>query len=178
MPASVAGGLLQPVPEETERAMFELAIDRLSEAGFEHYEVSNFARPFGRCRHNEAYWDCQPWEAFGPGAARFDGRTRTTNHRSTTTWMNRLLAGEDASGEVDAMTPEEAARERLVVGLRRRAGVSRDRFAAASGFSIEQLAGEPVAGWVAVGLAEDDGQTLRLTRAGLLVSDSLWAAVL
>lgn len=171
-------GLLQPVPEETERAMFELAIDRLSEAEFEHYEVSNFARPSGRCRHNEAYWDCQPWEAFGPGAARFDGRTRTTNHRSTTTWMNRLLAGEDATGEVDAMTPEEAARERLVVGLRRRAGVSRDRFAAASGFSIEQLAGEPVANWVAAGLAEDDGQTLRLTRAGLLVSDSLWPAVL
>ena len=171
-------GLLQPVPEETERAMFELAIDRLSEAGFEHYEVSNFARPSGRCRHNEAYWDCQPWEAFGPGAARFDGRTRRTNHRSTTTWMNRLLAGEDATGEVDAMTPEEAARERLVVGLRRRAGVSRDRFAAASGFSIEQLAAEPVAGWVAAGLAEDDGQTLRLTRAGLLVSDALWAAVL
>jgi len=86
-------GELAAAPEDLERRMFEAAIDRLTAAGFEHYEVSNFARAGHRCRHNEAYWDCSPWEAFGPGAARFDGRTRTTNHRSTTTWMNRVLAG-------------------------------------------------------------------------------------
>jgi oxygen-independent coproporphyrinogen-3 oxidase len=171
-------GLLQAVPEETERAMFELAIDHLESAGYEHYEVSNFARPGGRCRHNEAYWDCRPWEAFGPGAARFDGRTRITNHRSTTTWISRVLAGVDASGEIDAMTCEEAARERLVVGLRRRAGVSRQAFAAASGFSVEELAKDALVRWQRAGLAEDDGDTVRLTRAGLLVSDSLWAEVL
>jgi hypothetical protein len=84
--------------------------DWLEAAGFEHYEVSNFAKPKGRCRHNEAYWDCRPWEAFGPGAARFDGRTRITNHRSTTTWMNKVLAGADFTGDVDAMTAEDAAR--------------------------------------------------------------------
>ena len=170
-------GLLKPVPEATEQAMFELAIDRLEAAGFEHYEVSNFARTGGRCRHNEAYWDCRPWEAFGPGAARFDGRTRVTNHRSTTTWINRVLAGEDAHGDVEAMTAEEAARERLVVGLRRRAGIDREAFAAASGFTVDRLAAEPLARWVAAGLAED-GETVRLTRAGLLVSDSLWHDVL
>ena len=171
-------GLLRPVPEETERAMFELAIDHLEAAGYEHYEVSNFARPGGRCRHNEAYWDCRPWEAFGPGAARFDGRTRITNHRSTTTWISRVLAGVDASGEIDEMTCEEAARERLVVGLRRRAGVSRQAFAAASGFSVEELAKDALVRWQRAGLAADDGDTVRLTRAGLLVSDSLWAEVL
>ncbi len=171
-------GLLRGVPEETEQAMFELAIDRLEAAGYEHYEVSNFARPGGCCRHNEAYWDCRPWEAFGPGAARFDGRTRITNHRSTTTWINRVLAGADAGGESDCMTAEEAARERLVVGLRRRAGIERKTFAAASGFSVEELAEDAIARWQLAGLAEDDGGTVRLTRAGLLVSDSLWAEVL
>ena len=171
-------GLLRPVPEETERAMFELAIDHLKTAGYEHYEVSNFARPGGRCRHNEAYWDCRPWEAFGPGAARFDGRTRITNHRSTTTWIKRVLAAEDASGEVETMTAEEAARERLVVGLRRRAGVSRIAFATDSGFSIDELAKAALVRWQQAGLAEDDGETVCLTRAGLLVSDSLWAEVL
>jgi oxygen-independent coproporphyrinogen III oxidase len=171
-------GALHPADESLERRMFETAIDRLESAGFEHYEVSNFARPGARCRHNEAYWDCSPWEAFGPGAARFDGRTRITNHRSTITWMNRVLAGEDATGDTDAMTAEEAARERIVVGLRRRDGLDRDAFRAASGCSLTALAGPAIARWVSAGLATDDGRRVRLTRAGLLMSDGLWHEIL
>ena len=171
-------GALAAADEGDERAMFEAAIDRLEVAGYEHEEVSNFARPGHRCRHNEAYWDCRPWEAFGPGAARFDGRTRITNHRSPVTWMNRVLAGDDVTGDVDAMDAEAAARERLVVGLRRRAGVERAAFRAASGLDLDDLAAPAITRWVVQGLATDDGATIRLTRAGLLVSDSLWADVL
>ena len=171
-------GDLVPAEESLEQVMFEAAIDGLTAAGFEHYEVSNFARPGFRCRHNEAYWDCRPWEAFGPGAARFDGRTRTTNHRSTVTWINKVLAGEDATGDVDAMTAEQAARERIVVGLRRRDGLDREEFRAASGFDLNALAGDAVRCWAAQGLATDDGRRVQLTRAGLLVSDALWADVL
>jgi oxygen-independent coproporphyrinogen-3 oxidase len=171
-------GALAAADEGDERAMFEAAIDRLEAAGYEHEEVSNFARPGHRCRHNEAYWDCRPWEAFGPGAARFDGRTRITNHRSPVTWMNRVLAGDDVTGDVDAMDAEAAARERLVVGLRRRAGVERAAFRAASGLDLDDLAAPAITRWVVQGLATDDGETIRLTRAGLLVSDSLWADVL
>jgi oxygen-independent coproporphyrinogen III oxidase len=171
-------GDVRPVDDTLEGAMFEMAIDRLETSGYEHYEVSNFARPGFRCRHNEAYWDCRPWEAFGPGAARFDGRTRITNHRSTTTWIAKTLAGEDATGDIDAMTAEQAARERIVVGLRRRDGVDRSVFREASGYEIDELVGAAVARWVAVGLAADDGRCVRLTRGGLLVSDSLWADVL
>ena len=171
-------GTLKPADESLERAMLELSIDRLEAAGFEHYEVSNFARPGGRCRHNETYWDCRPWEAFGPGAARFDGRVRTTNHRSTTTWMRRVLAGEDFTGDRDAMTPLEAAQERVVLGLRRRDGLRRADFLAASGFDLDLVAGGPIRQWIDHGLATDDGEHVRLTRAGLLVSDALWAEVL
>lgn len=171
-------GTLERADEAVERAMLELTIDRLEAAGYEHYEVSNFARLGGRCRHNEAYWDCRSWEAFGPGAARFDGRERITNHRSTTTWMRRTLEGADVVGDRDTMTVVEAAQERVVVGLRRRDGLSRAAFLAASGLSLDAVAGPAIAGWVAAGLATDDGQQVRLTRAGLLVSDSLWAEVL
>ena len=171
-------GLLRPVDEPLERAMFEAAIERLTAAGYEHYEVSNFARPGHRCRHNEAYWDVRPWEAFGPGAARFDGRTRVTNHRSTTTWIKRLLAGEDPAGDVDAMSVEEAARERLVVGLRRRDGVLDTDFQAACGFTPRQLAAEAIDRWIAAGLATERDGRLRLSGEGLLVSDSLWGEVL
>ena len=171
-------GLVAAVDEGVERAMFERAIDRLEAGGYEHYEVSNFARPGFRCRHNEAYWDCRPWEAFGPGAARFDGRTRSTNHRSVTAWIDRVLAAADFTGDLDAMTDEQAARERIVVGLRRRDGIDRGQFLAASGFELDTLAGSAIARWGASGLAEDDGRRVRLTREGLLLSDGLWADVL
>ncbi len=171
-------GRLTAVDEELERDMYLASIGRLEAAGFAQYEISNFARPGARCRHNEAYWDCRPWEAFGPGAARFDGRTRITNHRSPTTWMNRVLSGADARGDVDAMTAEEAARERLVVGLRRCDGIARRAFCEASGHDVDVLAGAAVADWVRRGLATDDGERIRLTRTGMLVSDGLWKVVL
>jgi oxygen-independent coproporphyrinogen-3 oxidase len=171
-------GQLAPAEDDLERAMFETAIDRLEAAGYEHYEVSNFARGGHRCRHNEAYWDLRPWEAFGPGAARFDGRTRVTNHRSPTTWIKGVLAGGECVSDVDAMTAEAAARERLVVGLRRRDGIDRAAFRAASGHNVDALAGAAVARWVAAGLATDTGDRIRLTRAGLLVSDGQWYDVL
>ncbi len=171
-------GTLRRADESLERSMLERTIDRLEAAGFEHYEVSNFARPGGRCRHNETYWDCQPWEAFGPGAARFDGRERITNHRSTTTWMRRVLAGEDFTGDRETMTPLEAAQERVVLGLRRRDGLHRAAFLAASGLALDDVAGASIRRWTALGIATDDGQQVRLTREGLLVSDALWAEVL
>jgi oxygen-independent coproporphyrinogen-3 oxidase len=92
--------------------------------------------------------------------------------------MNRVLAGADASGDVDAMTDEQAARERIVVGLRRRAGVDRAAFAAASGHALDALAGAAIRRWVAAGLAVDNDGRVRLTREGLLVSDALWGDVL
>ena len=171
-------GTLKSADESLERAMLELTIDRLLAAGFEHYEVSNFARLGGRCRHNETYWDCRPWEAFGPGAARFDGRVRITNHRSTTTWMRRVLAGEDFTGDRDAMTPLEAAQERVVLGLRRRDGLRRTAFLAASGLDLDLVAGAAIRRWTDRGLATDDSEHVRLTREGLLVSDAPWADVL
>ena len=171
-------GTLRPADESLERSMLERTIDRLEAAGFEHYEVSNFARPGGRCRHNETYWDCRPWEAFGPGAARFDGRERITNHRSTTTWMRRVLAGADFTGDRETMTPLEAAQERVVLGLRRRDGIHRAAFLAASGLALDDVAGRSIRRWTALGLATDDGEQVRLTREGLLVSDGLWAEVL
>ena len=173
-----ARGTLTPVVEDLEREMYELVIDQLSVAGYQQYEVSNFAQPEMMCRHNEAYWDCRPWEAFGPGAARFDGRNRITNIRSTSAWIKNLITGKGVTGDVDAMTPEGAARERLVLGLRRRRGVDRISFFQQSGFQVDDLAKKPIQEWVAAGFADDDGEHVRLTRSGMLLSDSLWSAVL
>ena len=86
--------------------MYALAIDRLTAAGFEHYEVSNFARPGCRSRHNQTYWSGDGYFAAGPGAARYVDGVRETNHRSTTTYLKRVLAGESPVAEREELSPE------------------------------------------------------------------------
>ncbi len=167
-------GQLQRPDEETEAAMYELAVDAICAAGFEHYEVSNFARPGFRSRHNEAYWTGRDYLAAGPGAARYVGGCREVNHRSTFTWMARLFAGQSPVAEREQLEPEDRAREALVLGLRRLEGVDRHAFAQRTGFELDMLAGPSLRQHVQWGFLSDDGRRVRLTRRGLLVSDSLW----
>jgi oxygen-independent coproporphyrinogen-3 oxidase len=173
-----SSGELTPVDEEIERAMYAEAIDVLTAIGFEHYEVSNFARPCRRSRHNEVYWAGKEYFAAGPGAARYVGGIRQTNHRSTTTYLKRVLAGESPVADSEELGAEERARELLVLGLRRMEGVDRRQFAAVSGFELNELAGDTIARFVEVNLLSDDGQRVQLTREGLFVSDSLWPELL
>lgn len=167
-------GELAPVGEERERAMYAEAIETLVARGFEHYEVSNFARPGHRCRHNEVYWAARPYFAAGPGAARYLGGRREVNHRSTTTWMARVLAGWSPVAEAEELCAEDRAREALVLGLRRLEGVSRHEFAARTGFDLDRLVGRPLAKHIELGLLVDEGGRVRLTREGLFVSDAIW----
>jgi len=169
---------LAAVPEELERDMYLTAIDRLQAAGFEHYEISNFARPGQRSRHNEAYWAGDGYFAAGPGAARYVDGVRETNHRSTTTYLKRVLAGESPVSEREQLDAEQRAREQLVFGLRRLAGVERNAFKERTGFEIDTLAAAPIAQFIDLGMLADDGQQIRLTREGLLVSDALWPELL
>ena len=105
----LARGRLTRLDEELERAMYAAAIDTLTAAGFEHYEVSNFARASHRCRHNEIYWAGGGYYAAGPGAARFVGGRREMNHRSTTTWLRRVLAGQSPLAEAEVLPPADRA---------------------------------------------------------------------
>lgn len=171
-------GDLVELGDELQRSMYELAIERLAAAGLEHYEVSNFAGPGRRSRHNEAYWTGREWFAAGPGAARYVDGVRETNHRSTTTWMRRLEAGESPVAEREELSSEEKARERLVFGLRRLEGVQREGFAAETGYTIETLAGAAIERFVSLGLLSSDELGVRLTRDGLLVSDAMWPELL
>lgn len=164
--------------EEGERSMYELAIDLLTAADYEHYEVSNFARPGFRCRHNEAYWTGHTYYAAGPGAARhIDGR-REVNHRSTTTYLRRVLSGQSPVAESEFLPPDEAARERFVFALRRLEGVDVEEFAQETGLHPQDLFAESLEQFIAHGLLEQIGRQVRLTRNGLLISDSMWPELL
>jgi oxygen-independent coproporphyrinogen-3 oxidase len=167
-------GHVQRLNEEGERAMFEHAIDVLTRAGYEHYEVSNFARAGHRCRHNEAYWSGEQYFAVGPGAARYANGRREVNHRSTTTYIRRIMAGESPVAESEELLPEDRAREALVIGMRRIRGVERRQFAKQTGFEIESLVRGELQRLIDQGLVRWDADRLCLTREGLMVSDSIW----
>ncbi len=171
------GDLVQ-APEQLERDMYLLAIDRLKTAGFEHYEVSNFARAGFRSRHNEAYWLADGYYAAGPGAARYVNGLRETNHRSTTTYLKRIRQGESPVAQREKLDLRQRAHEQLVFGLRRLEGVVRQEFSARSGMELDVVAGSAIAQLVELGLLADDGHRVRLTRAGLLVSDAIWPELL
>jgi len=172
--SQLTAGHLHQLDEEAERGLYAQAIDTLATAGFEHYEVSNFARPGHRCRHNETYWSGEGYFAVGPGAARYVAGRREINHRSTTTYLKRVLAGESPIAESELLEPEDRARERLVFSLRRLEGIDRESFTASTGYEIDQLVGQKLADFVSHRLLTDDGQRVRLTREGLFVSDSIW----
>ena len=103
-------GSLRRCEEESEREMYARAMDRLSAAGFEQYEISNFALPGFHSRHNEIYWMGLPFFGFGPGAARYLGGRRELNHRSVTTWIKRVQLGQSPIAESEELSPEDRAR--------------------------------------------------------------------
>jgi len=164
--------------EECQRAMYVAARDRLTSGGWEHYEVSNFARPGHRCRHNEVYWTGGEYYAAGPSAARHGDGVREVNHASTRTYVRRVLAGRSPVAERERLDPESKARERLVFQLRMLAGVDLVRFEEETGFDVRRLAGDCLARYEEAGWLELQDGTLRLTREGLLVSDTIWPDLL
>ncbi|MBX9624646.1 MAG: coproporphyrinogen III oxidase family protein [Gemmataceae bacterium] len=165
-------GRVRPVGEDAELAMYEHAIDRLTAAGFEHYEVSNFARPGKRCRHNERYWANEAYYGFGVGAARYVGGVRELNTRDTQAYIRKVLAGESPTFQSECLGPRDRASETIGTQLRRAEGIGRLRFHEQTGFSLDDLVGDRVSNLVAAGLLAD-GDSVRLTRRGMCVADGV-----
>ncbi len=138
----------------------------LENAGFEHYEVSNYARDGLQSRHNLAYWRRVPYVGLGPSAHGFDGSTRRWNEREYAAWAHRLEAGDDPVSGVEQLTPGQMAIEETLLGLRTSYGVRIDP-------EERGLAAE----WCGEGWATLEGNRLRLTADGWLRVDALTAAL-
>ncbi len=171
-------GLVRPLDEDLERAMYLRGIYALEAAGFEHYEISNFARPGRRCRHNLTYWANLPYYGFGMGAARYLEGRREVNTRDLAGYIRRALAGEPTTFQSEELAPEERARETLVIQLRRAEGVRRPEFRSQTGFDLDELAGQALGRHVALGLLIDDQTGVRLSRDGLCVADAIMGDLL
>jgi oxygen-independent coproporphyrinogen-3 oxidase len=164
-------GVIEQLPNELEHDLYAAAMDDLAAAGFEQYELSNFARPGFRCRHNQTYWRALPYFGFGPGAARYLHGRRESNHRSTTTWIKRVLNGQSGIAMSEELAPEHRAREAIVLGLRLISGLRRDEFRTLTGEDLDRLAGATIHRETNSGRLEDFGDGIRLTRAGRFVAD-------
>jgi len=166
-------GAVAAASEDDELAMYELAIDRLTASGFEHYEVSNFARRGFRCRHNERYWANEAYLGFGVGAARYVNGVRELNTRDTKLYVRKVLSGESPTFQSERLGPRDRAFETIGTQLRRTEGISRARFREQTGFDVDELVGERLAALVGNGLLADGCSAIRLTRRGLCVADAV-----
>jgi oxygen-independent coproporphyrinogen-3 oxidase len=168
-------GQVRALGEEAELALYTRAIDVLELAGFEHYEISNFARPGFRCRHNQVYWANHAYFGFGQGAARYVEGTRQTTVRDLAGYLERIRAGRPTYFQSEQLPPRERALETIALQLRRADGVERGEFLVQTGFRLDDLAGPTIARLIELGLLTDDSAVVRLTRQGKSVADAIVA---
>ena len=110
-------GEVAEVPEEQCLEMYRMLVKRLREAGYEHYEISNFALPGCHSRHNSSYWDDTPYLGLGAGAHSYDGSVRRYNPHDLHRYIDAVMAGETAF-EQEELTRWERYDERVMLGLR------------------------------------------------------------
>lgn len=160
-----------PNPQEDDRAMFLFTRERLAKAGFEAYEVSNFAGRGGPCLHNDHYWLQGDYVGVGPGASSHRSGLRWTALKTVETWAQAALAGLPTAGSAETLRPMQRAAEAVWLGIRRKTGIDLG--------AIERRLAVPVLsrfrpivdrlqqqGWIAVA-----GDHIALTGEGLLFAD-------
>lgn len=170
-------GAIGEVDDETALAQYELLRTRLGTAGYEHYEISNFARPGRASCHNLLYWSGGEYLGCGPSAHSHLAGTRWGNAEDPEAWAAALEGGRSPADFVETLPPDRRARETLVFGLRRTAGVDRREFLRLTGFDYEALCGIELAALASQGMIERTPDRVRLAASALFVSDTVFAAL-
>jgi oxygen-independent coproporphyrinogen-3 oxidase len=163
-----ARGLIEPAPDERHATEFLRTHEVLTAAGFEHYEVSNYARPGLRARHNSAYWTGRPYLGLGPSAHSFDGVVRSWNVAHWAAYEEHVVAGREAIEASEILSGEQLLLERAYLGLRTVEGVP------LNGLRWPSAAGDRA---ISEGWAEVAGDRLRLTPVGWLRLDAIVGAL-
>jgi len=152
--------------EEVERQMYYTLIDRLEAAGFEHYEISNFARPGFRSQHNSAYWTGVPYIGLGAAAHSFDGHTRSWNVADIRQYIDAIERGERLF-DSEVIEGDTAYNDLLTVSLRTREGLDLSRLSPRH----RDYCLKAAQSYINDGLLIINDEHLALTRHALFVSD-------
>ena len=169
---------LEPADEDIEYWMYKEAIDMLEEAGFEHYEISNFARPGHRSRHNMGYWQYKPYLAAGPAAHGFDGKRRYYNLSHLEDYRDHLAKGRLPWVEELELSQQEQMEEYLFMGLRVVDGIDITDFEKRFGKSIYQIYGDRIKKLINRQLLQLNDNRLSLTPEGFFLGNEVFAEFL
>lgn len=167
----MAEGRFAPVAEETSEREFACVHDTLTAAGYEHYEVSNFARPGRRARHNASYWTGEPYLGIGPGAHSFDGAERRWCEPGVAEYIAEPRYGSER------LTERDRANETVMTALRTADGLDTEAFGARYGaarLARTMAAAQP---FLKSGALCSEGGRLRIPAERFLLSDAVIAAL-
>ncbi|HYV02451.1 MAG TPA: radical SAM family heme chaperone HemW, partial [Actinomycetota bacterium] len=162
----VAAGLVPPPDPDLQAEMYDLACDALRQAGYRHYEVSNWAKPGFECAHNLGYWEDRPYLGLGAGAHSYRDGRRWWNLRPPQHYMAEVDGGRLPIGGQEHLTDDERRIERLLLGLRVASGIPADW--------VEPARLEP---FVVEGLAHRRDGRLVLTDRGMLLANDVVLAL-
>ena len=170
---AVAQGQQTAIDESTDRAMYEQAINTLTRAGYEQYEISNLARPGYACQHNLGTWQNDPYLGIGPSAASYTGNRRTHNISHIETYVQALESNQSPVEATVSITAEDRICETAVLNLRTRHGIDVQRFTQMTGQDPHLLFAGPIKRLREQGLLTTEENRLCLTSKALPVADSV-----
>jgi oxygen-independent coproporphyrinogen-3 oxidase len=157
-------------PDEVAAVMYLTAMDRLDEAGYEQYEVSNVARPGRRSRHNLKYWEDGDWVGIGCGAHSTRDGVRWKNVSATEEYVERITRGEPTATDVRRLSAGERLGDALFTGLRLTDGIDLAAIYDRYGVDVWARYGAELSPFVEEGCLKREGPRLRLTREGMLIA--------
>ena len=169
---------IQPKPDEELAAeMYGVMLERAAATGYEHYEISNLARPGYQSLHNTKYWTGEPYYGFGCSAHSYDGEFRRwANERDIGLYLKMIEHGNSAVVEETELTQHDRQAEAVFLGLRMMDGFSIEHYRRLFGADIRETHANDLTRFREAGLIEMNGGMVKLTRAGALMSNEVFAA--
>jgi oxygen-independent coproporphyrinogen III oxidase len=169
---------IQPKPDEDLTAvMYAQMLERAEAAGYQHYEISNLCLPGFPSRHNTKYWTGAPYFGFGCSAHSYDGRKRRwANERDINRYVQAIESRTSPVVEEQLLSAAEIRSEAVFLGMRMMRGVDAKRYQDLFGIDLYAAHDSDLARFIDAGLVEIDGDLVRLTRAGALMSNEVFAA--
>jgi len=171
-------GAIQPMEDEMQRECYRTAVEMTTRAGFEHYEISNFARPGRQCRHNLTYWRNESYLGIGPAAASYIEGVRRTNEPNVRRYVESLQWGRLPAASSERLTGRASMAETMMLGLRMLQGIDRQAFTGR--FGIDPVAAFPrtLSRYRREGMIAVSRSHVRLTPQALFVADTILADLL
>lgn len=169
---------IQPEPDDDlAGVMYRWMLEQAADAGYEHYEISNLCRPGFHSRHNVKYWTAEAYYGFGCSAHSYDGATRRwSNHRDVLKYVTVIESGESAVVDEQQLSQTDVRAEAVFLGMRLMHGVDLRAFKKSFGVDLRDEHAEDLDRFCKAGLVELDGDLIRLTRTGALLSNEVFAA--